>query len=336
MKKRAASIAARFAFLLASTTILSACVTRAPFIPTHLPAGAQVRVELEATPFFPQKKYQCGPAALATVLTASSADASPDALVPLVYLPARHGSLQVEMQAAPRKFGRLSYQLSRNMESILAELDAGRPVLVLHNYGLPIWPRWHYAVVIGYDAAKDTVIMRSGVKRRREWRTRTFMVAWHNGGRWAMVVLRPGETPASANPTLYLEAAADFERTATPRDSAKAFGAAIERWPAEPVGWIGRGTAEYRAGNFAGAANDYASAIRADASQVGARNNLAQALLDMGCPRTAREQLQRIDVSTLKSPLRDAVLDTRKSVDAAAAARAAPDPTACESVPNGL
>jgi tetratricopeptide (TPR) repeat protein len=336
MKKRAAGIAARFAFLLASTTILSACVTRAPFIPAHLPPGAQGRVELDATPFFPQKKYQCGPAALATVLTASNAETSPDALVPLVYLPARHGSLQIEMQAAPRKFGRLSYQLSRNMESILAELDAGRPVLVLHNYGLPIFPLWHYAVVIGYDAAKDTVIMRSGVKRRREWRTRTFMVAWHNGGRWAMVVLRPGETPASANPTLYLESAADFERSASPQDSAKAFDAAVERWPAEPVAWIGRGTAQYRARNFAGAARDYASALRVDGAQVGARNNLAQALLDMGCPRAAREQLQRIDVGTLKSPLREAVMDTRKSVEASTGKSAAPDPAACESVLNGL
>lgn len=336
MKKRAAGIAARFAFVLASTTVLSACITRAPFIPTHLPPGAQGRVELEATPFYPQKKYQCGPAALATVLTASSADTSPDALVPLVYLPARHGSLQVEMQAAPRKFGRLSYQLSRNMESILAELDAGRPVLVLHNYGLPILPLWHYAVVIGYDAAKDTVIMRSGVKRRREWRTRTFMVAWHNGGRWAMVVLRPGETPASANPTLYLEAAADFERSASPQDSAKAFDAAVERWPAEPVAWIGRGTAKYRLRNFAGAASDYAAALRTDGTQVGALNNLAQALLDMGCPRAAREQLQRIDVTTLKSPLRETVIDTRTSLEAAVAQHAGPDPAACESVANGL
>jgi len=336
MKKRAAAIAARFAFLLASTTILSACVTRAPFIPAHLPPGAQTHVDLEATPFFPQRKYQCGPAALATVLTASRADASPDALVPLVYLPARHGSLQVEMQAVPRKFGRLSYQLSRNMESILAELDAGRPVLVLHNYGLPILPLWHYAVVIGYDAAKDTVIMRSGVKRRREWRTRTFMVAWHNGGRWAMVVLRPGETPASANPTLYLEAAADFERSASPSDSVKAFDAAVERWPSEPVAWVGRGTAKYRARNFAGAARDYASALRADGKQVGARNNLAQALLDMGCPRTAREQLLRIDLRALRSPLLDAVIDTRANVEAAAQSSSGADPPACESVAKGL
>ena len=141
MQKRAAGVAARFAFLLALTTLLSACVVRGPFIPANLAPGARASVELVGTPFFPQKKYQCGPAALASVLVASDVVTTPEALVPVVYIPARKGSLQVEMQAAPRKFGRLSYLLSPNMDSILAELDAGRPVLVLHNYGLPMLPQ---------------------------------------------------------------------------------------------------------------------------------------------------------------------------------------------------
>ncbi|MEO8019325.1 MAG: PA2778 family cysteine peptidase [Pseudomonadota bacterium] len=336
MEKRAAVIAARFAFPIAVAVLLSACVTRAPFIPANIVAGARPHVELDATPFFAQSRYQCGPAALASVLAASGTDATPEALVPVVYIPARHGSLQVEMQAAPRRFGRLSYLLPRNLDSILAELNAGRPVLVLHNYGLPIWPRWHYAVAIGYDAAKDTIVMRSGQKKRREWRARTFMVAWHNGGRWAMVVLRPGETPVSADPKLYLHAAADFERAARPEDSAQAFGAAIERWPAEPVAWIGRGTAEYRLGNFAAAVRDYATAVRIDGTQAGARNNLAQALLDLGCPRSAREQADRIDVGTLETSLRDAVTDTRQHAQAAITASAADDPVVCASSLGGL
>jgi tetratricopeptide (TPR) repeat protein len=332
MERRAAALAARFAFLAASIALLSACVTREPFIPANLPPGAHARVELESTAFFPQKKYQCGPAALAAVLGAADVDTTPEALVPIVYLPARHGSLQVEMQAAPRKFGRLSYPLSRNLDTVLAELNAGRPVLVLHNYGLPIWPRWHYAVVIGYDSVTDKFILRSGKKRRAEWRARTFMVAWHNGGRWAMVVLRPGEIAASANPTLYLEAAADFERGAPPEESRLAFDAAVRRWPAEPVAWIGRGTAEYRAGNFANAARDYAVAVRLDPDNTGARNNLAQALLDLGCPGRAREELVPVSIDGLASALRAAVLDTRRHIEAAAASPVS-DPSRCSPQP---
>lgn len=328
MKKCAAGIAARFLFLFVLTS-LSACATRGPYLPTQLAPGARARVELDGTPFFPQDRYQCGPAALATVLVASDAHTTPDALVPVVYLPARKGSLQVEMQAAPRKFERLSYVLSSNLDSILAEIDAGRPVLVLHNYGLPMLPRWHYAVVIGYDSARDRFILRSGVKRRDEWRARTFMVAWHHAHRWAMVVLRPGEIPVTANPKLYLEAAADFEGGASPAAALRAFDAAVKRWPTEAVAWIGRGTAHYRAGNLKEAAQDYAAAVRVDGGSAGARNNFAQTLLDLGCPRSAREQIQAIDVATLQSPLLEAVMDTRQHIDVAAQTSSGTDPVAC-------
>jgi hypothetical protein len=336
MEKRAAGIAARFATFLALTMLLAACATRGPILPAQLPPGARSTVELGETPFFPQDKYQCGPASLGMVLAASGAQVTPEELVPLVYIPARKGSLQVEMLAAPRKFGRLSYQLSRSLESILAELNAGRPVLVLHNYGLPVFPRWHYAVVIGYDAVSDRFILRSGEKRRQVWRPRTFMVAWHHGERWAMVVLRPGEIPASASPRLYLEAAADFERSATPADARLAFDAAVRRWPTEAVAWIGRGTAEYRAGNLAAAARDYAGALKVDGNHAGARNNLAQTLLELGCPRSARAQLQAIDSAPLQSPLREAVMDTRQQADAAALARSGDDPAACADRAGGL
>jgi tetratricopeptide (TPR) repeat protein len=325
--------AARFILLTAITTLLCACVVRGPFIPGNLAPGAQSRVDLETTPFFPQDKYQCGPAALATVLAASGVDVTPEALVPRVYLPARHGSLQVEMETAPRAYGRLTYPMSPNMDSILAELDAGRPVLVLHNYGLPILPRWHYAVVNGYDAVTDRFTLRSGRHRSQRWRARTFMLAWHNGRRWGMVVLRPGELPANANPGQYLEAAASFERGADPEASRLVFDSAVKRWPSEAVAWIGRGTAQYRAGKYAEAAQDYAAALRIDPAQIGARNNLAQALLDMGCPARAREQLQIIDYAALRSPLREVVLDTRKNVDAAADRQ--DDSRRCGSSPSG-
>jgi hypothetical protein len=44
----------------------------------------------------------------------------------------------------------------------------------------------------------------------------------------------------------------------------------------------------------------------------------------------------RIDLRPLKSPLLEAVSDTRTSVEAAAQSSSGADPTACESVANGL
>lgn len=322
MAKHAAHGTACFAIVL--SLLLGGCVARGPVMSARA-------TELSDTPFFPQKKYQCGPAALATVLSASGAPATPDALVSSLYIPARRGSLQVEMLATPRSFTRLGLTLPRNPAAIVAELEAGHAVLVLHNYGLPFWPRWHYAVVVGYDPDADVFVLRSGVKRRQRMRTRRFMVAWHYGGRWAMVVLRPGETPALDDPKSFLEAAADFERSAPPAQVRAAFDAAARRWPSEPVAYVGRGTAEYRLGDLRAAARDYAQALRLDAAQIGARNNLAQTLLDLDCPHRARALLDAVDEATLPQAMRAAVLDTRRLAHSAASSKS--DAAACVAIP---
>ena len=82
------------------------CLSGCAAIPEHvgeLPADASL--DLDGTPFFPQERFQCGPAALTTVLVASGADVSLDAVVDQVYLPGREGSLQIELTAAARQIG---------------------------------------------------------------------------------------------------------------------------------------------------------------------------------------------------------------------------------------
>ncbi len=187
---------------------------------------------------------------------------------------------------------------------------------MLHNYGLPLLPRWHYAVVIGYDANSETILLRSGTTRRQVLSAGNFMRAWDNGGRWSMVVLKPGELPAGADRDRYLESAAAFEQSAPAQDARLAFDAALKRWPDEPVALVGRGTAEYKAGNLQAAAADYAAALRVDASQTGARNNLAMTLLDLGCPQSARVEMEKIDASKVSGALSAAVNDTRAQIAA--------------------
>lgn len=301
------------AALAAACCLLAGCAARTPLL-----APEARGIELADTPFFPQEKYQCGPAALATVLQVAGVAVSPDELVPQVYLPSRKGSLTIEMQAAPRRHGVLSYPLAPKLDSIVAELEAGRPVLVLHNYGLPFWPRWHYAVVIGYDAARQRMLLRSGTTERQQMSAANFMRAWDNAERWAMVLLRPGELPAEPELQPYLEAATAFERAATPEAAERVYSAATHLWPEESVAWVGRGTARYRAADWRAAVADYAHALKLSPTLPAARNNLAMALLQMGCPGAARRELDRIDTSSLDARLRAAIDDTSGQVDSRA------------------
>ena len=100
-------------------------------------------VELSQTPFFPQTEHQCGPAALATVLQPHHVDVSPQTLSSQLYIPAREGSLQVEMAVTARRYGMLPYPLNPEFADLLAEIAAGHPVLVLQNLRFDWWPQWH-------------------------------------------------------------------------------------------------------------------------------------------------------------------------------------------------
>jgi tetratricopeptide (TPR) repeat protein len=252
------------------------------------------------------------------VLGASGVNVTPEEISPLVYLPGRRGSLQIEMQAAPRQYGRIGYRVEPELDAILAEVTAGRPVLVLHNYGLPFLPRWHYAVVVGYDGARDRVLLRSGKVKRQELSAANFMRAWDNADRWGLVLLRAGELPQSPDKDRYLQAAADFERVATPRDALATFEAATRQWPQDPVAWVGLGTASYRNGDLRLAAANYRAALKIDSTQTAARNNLAMTLLDLGCPRTAQAEMDGIPTTGLAGELAESVADTRRQIAARA------------------
>src|SRR5690606_8934934 len=169
------------------------------------------RHELTEVPFHPQEAYQCGPAALATVLQHSGVDTSPEALEPRIYVPGRQGSFQVEILAATRRAGRLAHLIAPDLEALLRAVAAGQPVLVLQNLGLDWYPQWHYAVVVGYDLAKRQVVLRSGVTERYHMPLKLFERTWRRGELWGMVALAPGELPVDDDGKGYFLSAAAFE-----------------------------------------------------------------------------------------------------------------------------
>ncbi|MFM8354419.1 MAG: PA2778 family cysteine peptidase [Gammaproteobacteria bacterium] len=263
---------------LAALALLCGCA-QVPMPP--LPADAP-RIELAETPFFPQRALHCGPAALATVLGASGVDITADALANRLFVPARGGALQIELLAAPREHGRLALRLDGTFEALLAQLRNGRPVLVLQNLLLERLPRWHFAVVVGYDPATDQLILRSGGDARlRVSRTR-FLATWVRAGRWAMVVAAPQESPADFRPEQWFEAAAALESAGYAETALAAFTRAARVWPEDPVADLGRGNALWALGRPAAAMRAWRAALVDQPLYAPALNNLVHAHLDRG------------------------------------------------------
>jgi tetratricopeptide (TPR) repeat protein len=172
-------------------------------------------------------------------------------------------------------------------------VHSGRPVLLMQNLGLERWPTWHYAVVVGFDADADRVLLRSGTEARLEIRARRFLSTWDRGGRWAMVVSAPHQPPASARPQGWLRGAAAFESLGDLESAAAAYLAATKRWPEHSSAWTALGNAYFLQRQHERATAAYTQALALDRDDWVARNNLVHTLLAQGCAAQAQVLVAR-------------------------------------------
>lgn len=292
------------------------------------PAKPLPRVdELAAVPFFAQTDYDCGPAALAAVLGAAGAPVTPDELMNAVYIEGLKGSLQAELLAATRRYGRLPVPVEPDLDALLATVAGGKPVLVLQNLGFERAPVWHYAVVVGTDAAADRIVLRSGTQPRKRQRARRFARSWERADRWGFVAVEAGEIPATATADRYMRALVDAERVLDASSVAANYEAALERWPNEPLVLFLAGVREQAAKRPAAAIELYGRVLERAPDHVAARNNLANALLAEGCRRAAlREAEATVARTPSDSGFYDEVRDTLRLIERAPAQA---EPPAC-------
>jgi tetratricopeptide (TPR) repeat protein len=246
------------------------------------PAELPPRAELREVPFHAQEEYHCGPASLAMALNAAGVDAAPEDLVAQVYLPARKGSLQVEMLAAARRHGLVAYRLEPKLTDVLREVAAGTPVISLENYGFKVLPRWHYAVVVGYDLEAGELVRRSGLTPRQTMPFHVFEYVWKSDGHWAMVALPPDRLPATASEARYAQAVAALESTGQVKSARVAYRTMLKRWPESLAGLVGSGNTAYALGDLAAAEAAFTQAVQAHPQAAAAHNNLAHVLAERG------------------------------------------------------
>lgn len=259
------------------SALLAACATpqtdgllRRP--PTTLPLARSMVV-----PDFEQKEHECGPAALAMALDASGARVTPEVLAPLLVVPELKGSLAPEMLAAARRNGRLAVVLDPDLLALLQEVAEGTPVVVLQNLGLDLVPVWHYAVVVGYDLAAQTVLLQSGGQKAAPLDLRVFERTWARSERWAMVALSPERLPQSVPPLRVFEAAAALERVDAPA-ARRSYRALTRRAPELAYPWIGLGNTSFAAHDVDEAVVAFREATKVEPRNGDAWNNLATAL----------------------------------------------------------
>ena len=273
-------------------------------------------VELIQTPFYPQVTDQCGPSALAAILNSSGVAVTPEVLKLRIYIPDRQGSLQIELLAATRGYGRMPYLIDTNISALLDEVRAGRPVLVLQNLGSNRAPVWHYAVLVGYLADERRFILRSGDQKRHVTSASRFVRTWQRAGYWGALSLQPGEMPASPDADKYVRSVAAVEAIGDIASAAAGYHAATERWPKHSLAWLGMGNAYYAQGNLDSAESAYKRILSMDSDHLIALNNLSQVQIDRGCFKDASATLDAaLSAAKSDTTIYRTIQETRRQIE---------------------
>jgi hypothetical protein len=168
------------------------------------------RVELNSVPFFKGNVYQSGPGVLASMLSQQGVIITPGLLDKPLHLPGGEAKLEQNMQAVARGYGFMVYPLDGELQDLLTQVSAGYPVMLRYTDGSAWWAEPRYAVLIGYNRNKQTVLLHSGMNRRQLMSFSSFTSAWKDAGSWAVLVQGPRQIPAQVDQPRWLNAANDL------------------------------------------------------------------------------------------------------------------------------
>jgi tetratricopeptide (TPR) repeat protein len=281
--------------LIASAILTGACATTAP---SKYNYPSQTPTQVDA-PFFEQEDLNCGPAALTSVLRYYGANADVKTLRDQVFSPKAKGSLTLEVGAAPRRYGFVSYPLPRRFDALIQEISARHPVLVLQNLGFSWFPQWHYSTVVGFDPATDDLILHSGKTANYRIARRTFIATWARADYWARVIVPPTQTPASAIPLDYLEAINALEQTGHTQEAAQAYQTAAQRFQGDAPTQLVTANALMTIGQAPQAHTYFLAALKLAPDNAVTWNNFAYALKKSDCEVSAR---RAIDIASTLAP----------------------------------
>lgn len=273
----------RLIWAMACTVALAGCAWEGPMPinAANAPSGDDrpMVVRVNGVPFHPQQGFRCGPAAMAMAIGWSGINVEPAQLEgrfldPLPDPRAALGDVAWD-------HGRLAYPVV-GMDRMMSELAAGHPVIVLQNLGVAREPLWNCTIAIGYDRNSDEVILHSGGQPAKRMSMRLLERLWAETGEWGMVVIRPGDMPATAERAPYLAAARGLEQSGRHWEAVLAYDAALARWPADGTALMGLGSSLYLLGDQEGAADAYQAAAAVAEDPAPALDAMAHVLAEMG------------------------------------------------------
>ncbi len=209
-------------------------------------------------------------------------------------IPAKGGTLQIELAIAARANGLIAYPLEPTFEALFAELLAHHPVIVLVNRSFSWHPLWHYAPVIGYDEEKRTILVHFSNEPNEAVSLATFAALWKRSDNWGIVLLPPKELPVSVSSKTFLRAVYEFEKMGNGEEAIVSYQSALRRWPNDVNILFALANAQFNISHWVEAEENYRKLLALNPSHPLALNNLAILLYHSGKPDEALQLLDRV------------------------------------------
>ncbi|MES2527199.1 MAG: PA2778 family cysteine peptidase [Bdellovibrionota bacterium] len=230
--------------------------------------------KISDVPLIAQKENHCGPASLAMVMQFHGIKKNPDEIAKGLFHEKLKGSFFPEMKARARDEGMVVIEVN-DLEDAFKELSAGNPVIVLQNNGFAFFPRWHFAVLTGFDLKGPDVYLHDGSKEVEEDDMRLFERSFVLGGKRSLVILPPGKLSVTGTEMNHLESATILEGMNKKDDALKSYQAILTKWPESLLARIGASNVLYFLGRKKEAMLELESAVISHPDSAFAWHNLA-------------------------------------------------------------
>ena len=149
----------------------------------------EIRHYISDVPFSPQSKYQCGPAALASVLNYYGCRVTPAEVAEAIYKKQLKGTLSIDLTLFARRMGFNARTFKGSISGLKGHISKDRPLIVFRDLGYPFLPIRHFSVVIGYDDAEGILVLYSGKRKNKVISYERFLRSWAEMDYWTLLVL---------------------------------------------------------------------------------------------------------------------------------------------------
>jgi tetratricopeptide (TPR) repeat protein len=162
---------------------------------------------------------------------------------------------------------------------------------------------------------RDEVMLHSGLNARQRMSMPVFQNTWGRADDWGLLVLKPGELPATATEGRFVEAVLGLEKAKQPAAAVQGYRAALNRWPQNLAAMMGLGNSYYALGDLKNSEAAFRQAGESHPHEGAAFNNLADVLLRQGRKNEAMEAV--LKAIALGGPGKETFLKTLEEIQSA-------------------